>query len=434
MKIILILLFAILFIVPSAMANPAYELYDRDPKADAANNCSMPCNCSCKGPIEANHKKIRAHITDEFIKHREWMVDVFFVEHILPAMALMTSQIEAVSVNHTFAIGGFFDAKHQLETQTMMQSMMADTHKDYQPSDGVCTVGTNVRSLAHSGRKTALVHAALSDQIMKRQTRNNEVLSAIDENSDNHSRLDVFANKHCSLQDNGNGLNRLCKGSAGPITQRNKDVNFIDVIDQSNTLNLDLYKDGADDLADDEADVFAMMHNLYNSDPMPIIARRMLADKNGVPKTNAYEYLDMRAAMAKRSVAQNSIAALTAEKAKGDPEVATFLRKIVVDLGVKDNEIDDILGEGPSYYAQMDVLTKLIYQDPQFYTDLYDNPANVQRKNVMIRAINLMQERDFYKSQLRQESVLAVLLETMLHDEQRRVHSILAPLSPEDDE
>jgi len=76
----------------------------------------------------------------------------------------------------------------------------------------------------------------------------------------------------------------------------------------------------------------------------------------------------------------------------------------------------------------MEVLTKDIYQNPVFFTELYDKPANVTRKGATIRALNLMQERDLYESQLRTEAVLAVMLETMLADEHNRASAALGDL------
>jgi hypothetical protein len=140
-----------------------------------------------------------------------------------------------------------------------------------------------------------------------------------------------------------------------------------------------------------------------------------------MPRQEAYDYMNFRSVAAKRSVAMNSFSAIAGLKSSGDEEVAQYLKRVVTELGITDNEVDFVLGEKPSYHAQMEVLTKKIYQNPVFYTELYDKPANVRRKGVTIRAINLMQERDIYDSLLRSEAILAVTLETMLADEHDRV-------------
>ncbi len=84
-----------------------------------------------------------------------------------------------------------------------------------------------------------------------------------------------------------------------------------------------------------------------------------------------------------------------------------------VDLTVEE-QIDEMLGERPSYYAQMEVLTKKIYQSPNFYTNLYDKPVNVQRIGASLDAIALMHQRDRFESLLRREMLTAVLVEEEL--------------------
>ncbi|MBU0859664.1 MAG: hypothetical protein KJ667_06980, partial [Alphaproteobacteria bacterium] len=109
-------------------------------------------------------------------------------------------------------------------------------------------------------------------------------------------------------------------------------------------------------------------------------------------------------------------------------EAAGYIGVVLQQLGVPDDEIFLVLGNRPSYFALMDVMAQKIYQRPEFYTDLYDKPANVARKDVAMKAIDLMVDRDIYKSDLRYESMLAVLLEMELMKHQRRVQNRLRSL------
>jgi hypothetical protein len=77
----------------------------------------------------------------------------------------------------------------------------------------------------------------------------------------------------------------------------------------------------------------------------------------------------------------------------------------------------------------MDILTKKMYQRPEFYTDLYDTPTNVDRKGVSLQAIGLMQDFDTLKSYLRQEMILAVLVEMELMREQSIIEDNLGSLA-----
>ena len=82
-----------------------------------------------------------------------------------------------------------------------------------------------------------------------------------------------------------------------------------------------------------------------------------------------------------------------------------------------------------SYYAQMEILAKRIYQRPEFYTNLYDKPANVKRKAAALQAIGMMLERDIYDSYLRSEAILSLILEARVTEEQASVENVLAKLS-----
>jgi hypothetical protein len=104
----------------------------------------------------------------------------------------------------------------------------------------------------------------------------------------------------------------------------------------------------------------------------------------------------------------------------GGAHLKAFLR----DFGMTEEQIDQMYGANPSYYAQMEILSKTIYQHPNFYTNLYDKPVNVDRINAAMTAIRLMQLRDRYDSQQRREMLMAALMEGSLFDEEGRVYSL----------
>jgi len=151
-------------------------------------------------------------------------------------------------------------------------------------------------------------------------------------------------------------------------------------------------------------------------------------------------YLDMRAVVAKRSVAENSLFSISSMKAQGlrapmvyvhgpgtsvlsHPRVRDFMRAALFEMGFPGIDVTQYLGENPSYYSQMEFLTKIIYQHPKFYTELYDTPANVERKTVALQAIKLMQKFDMLKSHLRGEMNVSILLEMAVEQLQREVEN-----------
>ena len=84
--------------------------------------------------------------------------------------------------------------------------------------------------------------------------------------------------------------------------------------------------------------------------------------------------------------------------------------KDLMPAATPDDEIYALIGENPSYYSQLEVLAKRIYENPDFYANLYDSPANISRKSVAMKAVEMMVDRALFESELRQEMIMSVLL------------------------
>lgn len=395
--------------------------------------CCAPvaaCDGNCTSISASQTEQTIQHIDTEFQNHREWMIKTLFEQNVLPAMMLFAEQMTAMAMHQVMIVGTFLDAKHQLETQRLFQQLTAEAHKDYQPSEGMCTFGTAMRSLAASERKTDLTAVALSARVQQRELLSGNNVAAQGQLSDYLSRIDQFRKIYCNLNDNGGQLFELCPNPSPDLGRTDKDINFTSMIDSPLTLKLDFTPDGDVDhqlnqhvntLSPDEEDLLALMANLYAHKVAPTVTPKFLSDVNGVPNPQGTSnYMNVRSIAAKRSVARNSLVAIAAMKAQGKEEVEPYLYAIMKEMGIADDdEIEKYLGDRPSYYAQMEVLTKKLYQNPVFYTELYDKPANVERKTVAMQAIELMQRRDMYRSVLRSEATLSVMLETAIGDEEQ---------------
>jgi len=385
---------------------------------------------------------IETFVDDEFVAHRSWMVAVFWEDNILPAMMLMADQLSAVAMMQTSIIGSFIDAKHQMETQRVLQTIRARAHKDYHPSNGMCEFGTTVKSLAASERKSELNAHVMSQRAQDRHLGNANTSAASGPDADLKNRLAQYKDTFCDPSDNNRALGLLCDhGGANPgATDQervNKDIDYARTIEYPWTLDID-FTDA--NLTHNEEEVMAMANNLYGD----LVFQRITPGTKFNPTAASQEtgdelaatrglYMDARALLAKRSVAENSFNAITSMKASGTAGSREFLEAILGELGVSDTNgpPDDILRMlgmddsdseiGPSYNAQMTMLTKKIYQNPDFYTNLYDKPANVERKKVAMQAIGLMQKFDLFKSYLRSEANMSVLLELTLIDLQKTV-------------
>ena len=98
-------------------------------------------------------------------------------------------------------------------------------------------------------------------------------------------------------------------------------------------------------------------------------------------------------------------------KSRGTASDGKFATAILEQMGMSKDAARQALGDTPSYYAMMELLSQTIYQNPTFFSDLYGSPENAARKDVALQAVGLMLDRDQYKSELRSESILAVWLE-----------------------
>ncbi len=373
---------------------------------------------------------INDHVTEEFEEHRTWFVSIFFEDNLLPAMMLMAEQLTAVAMQQAQMIGALLDAKHQLETQRLLQQLQARAHKDYQPSVGMCEFGSAVKSLAASERKSEYSAVLMGQRSMDRQLGNANSSATYGNDLDKETRLTQFKAKFCDPKDNNNGLGLMCTTPGAKKDRYNKDIDYTRTIDFPYTLDVDFTNGGA--ATDHEEEVMALASNLYAHDVFARPNAKLLqTDPDGTPTNMQKKYLDMRSIVAKRNVAENSYNAIVGMKSAGEPESKDFLIAMLDGLGVEGVDAITLIGENPSYYAQMEMLTKKIYQNPEFYTNLYDKPANVERKGVSLQAIGLMQKFDMFKSYLRSEASLSILLELAVMDLQEEIENEINPLSGE---
>jgi len=345
----------------------------------------------------------------------------------------------AVAMHQTLTIGEFFDAKHQLETQRLFQELQVQAHKDYQPSTAFCAFGTNARSLAHAeslGRYNAI---AIGQRQLARHLGQVNMAGSREAADDKAARWKQFSEIYCDPQDNnwlaGVANTGLISGGADPICKpkdsRTTDLNRINIdIDYTRALEnrrtIDIGRP-IDIGSDDEIDTQALGNNLYGHD----ILFRNISRANIKEADKEKLYMSLRSIAAKRNVAENSFNNIVGLKSIGNVrgyfsntpvESYKYLAAILVELGIPENEILEYTGDFGStpenidfsYYNQLEILAKKIYQNPDFYANLYDKPANVKRISTALKAIELMLDRAIYESQLRQEMSMSVLLSSRL--------------------
>lgn len=370
---------------------------------------------STQDTIDSLHEQTRDYITDQWEQHRnDFIIAFYFKHHILWAMMNMTEQLTIAGMHQMLAIGSMLDAKQQMETQALLQELTAEAHKRYKPDTDMCVFGTFTKSLAASQHDGQLVSFAIGEHLQDRQMQNRGTANGQNKVTERRGRLYQFKEHFCNRKDNNENLTLLCDGSSPPLRGMNADVNYTRTVSLPHTIEID-FKDGTIDTAGatDENAVFAMGKNLFTHDLIETLTIDQINANPGIA-------LELKQYAAKHNVATSSYNAIVGMKARGAPQsedLQKYAVRMMDGMGVDEDNVKALYGERPSYHAQMKLLTQTMYQRPEFYTGLYGSPANTERKGVTIDAIRLMQTMDMYKSQIRQEALLAIILETSLEEQ-----------------
>lgn len=380
----------------------------------------MSENSDTRDLMNDEHDETREHFNAEFDSWEEWLENTFTPPWLEPLYD-MAEQMTTTMVYQVFAIGTLLDAKQELEVQRILQKRVAEAQRDYQPSVGVCSIGTTIRSLATAERRAETTTFVLSQRAQDRQLGNMHAAAAGGRDADIKARIEQMRARYCDTRDANNQFDDVCgSGNGGRQATLNKDLDYTRTVETPRTLNIDFTDTTA---TDDEIDVLALASNLYSHDIPDRIKEKFynMADETTEVDRIA-TLLDQRSIVAKRSIAEHSYNTIVGMKAYGSPDsgdpligssvdTTQYLRVVLEQLGMSAADITNFLGEQPSYFAQMEVITKKAFQQPGFYADLYDKPTNVDRKKVALQAISLMQDFDTWQSYLRTEAMLSVLLE-----------------------
>ncbi|MDB2682776.1 hypothetical protein N9Z27_00815 [Alphaproteobacteria bacterium] len=350
------------------------------------------------------------------------------VENHVRALMLMTEEFSAVMMQQATMVGMFFDAKQQMDTQREMQVLVNQAHKDYHPSDQMCRFGTFIRSVADTEELGRYNKFAFNEIMFNAYTNLEHRSTSEGYGVDIESRMKQYREHHCDPNDNNlDGLKFMCDheqdsedGEVGAEdnARTNNDIDYTRIFEKPLTLDVD-FTDGEDSESGIEEDVVALARHLY-------YPRAFEGDTPNEILKKYPAFQDWRSYIATQSVAHNTFSNIIAMKtAAGSDESAGtqnqddtkgwhFMKVLLEDFGMDEDEIKELVGENPSYNAQMEILTKKIYQDPDFYTNLYDKPTNVDRISAAMDAIKLMHGRDRFEASLRREMLTSLILEQEL--------------------
>lgn len=373
-------------------------------------------------------------ILDGDIKNKlePWIQGFYNIEMDVRWRAMADQWTAAILMNAR-ALGGFYDGQNFQDAMLSQQKLNAQSLRDYTVDEQLCRFGTAARSLGNSEMRGQRASLMLSERAQNRhmvnlnsnaantEERGREPGRAADKSGRRKTFIDTFCNKSdenfalASATERINGADVTCSAADQNL---NRDINYARSFEMPTTL--DLTYSGTTP-ADDLRNLMALGSNLYAHD---IIVNRPNASMldPGNPGSDAMRWLAYRSVLAKRSVAQNSFNKIGGMKTKGSDASTQYLRVLLKELGMTDDDITRTLGEAePSYYAQMEILTKKIYQNPKFFADLMQTPANISRTQTAMKAIGLMQERDIADSLQRSEMLFSTLLELQLARAQSKI-------------
>jgi hypothetical protein len=307
------------------------------------------------------------------------------------------------------SFGAMLDAKTLSETILDIQILSAKSTKRHMPSVPMCQFASLNKSMVQADHRAKMVTAVLGEFSLRRVLGQAESIGA-SETNDAASRIKAALEKHCDSKEFGGEMAFVCPPGANGAGDTAKDINFTNAIDVPDTINIGLDPAIAGINTDDEiANVMAMKTMLYNHQAAPRIGKTELQNNYDGAQSR---YLKWRSTVAKRTVAENSFDALVGMKAASGVAVTDQFKMQLQSLGMPAADIDATTKIAPSYWAQMEHLTKKLYQNTDFFVNLYDNPDNVLRQSASMDAISLMQMRDYYNSLIRSEMALSVLLDT----------------------
>jgi len=344
-------------------------------------------------------------LEQEFQTHENWMDNQWWSQYVEPALKDLSDEARNSALLQTVTFGAFLDGQNLMSAQRALQEVTSTSLKNYTTSDTICKFGTLSRSLAASQSKAKANQLVLSKRSINRQLGQSNLSSSEGEDSDRTARLQQFRTDYCDPQDFGGGMKVLCSGSPSDERQ-NIDINYTRAVDTKNTLNVD-FTDNTN--TNDEKDIIALANNLYAHKVFDRINTSGLKQTSKIDARSTF--LDQRSIVAKRGVAENTFNEIVGEKSKGGTTSKAYFIQALESLGLTSVDADKYLGDAPSYDAQMEVLTKKIYQDPAFYASLMDSPANVNRQYAALQSFGLMQKRDIFETVSRSEILMSLLLE-----------------------
>lgn len=369
---------------------------------------------TCTGTCEVT----RFDLAREMDKHRRggmgkdsFLFDTYWNDVVNPGLQTMLSKIVQTILNETTKRGTFNQAQNNVRGVSAVKEGSASAARDYAVSDTLCRFGSVSQSIGSDDLNARAVQLSLSSMGLDRNMGASGTASQSGAADDRTARMNEFIKEYCNPDENDNGLALMCGSdpqrrfeNVERDTRLNRDIDFTRTIADQATLD---FGQEQSELSPGQQDIIQLSNNLYGHKQL---SRRPSKSELGTANGQRM-YLKIRSVAAARSVAQNSYAAQAGMKSQGSGGSAAYINRLYQELGLSAKQTQDLMGERPSYYAQMDALTKKLYQNPGFYVNLMEGKTNVGRQSAAMEGLELMQDRDMYHAMRRSEMLLALLVQ-----------------------
>lgn len=361
-------------------------------------------------PGTGTEQAIKTHFYNKRDQLEEWMYNDF-ADMIIEALQKKSQQVTENRRQETNANSTIADAETAQEKGRETGDAQADNARRFQPDPQLCAAASGAINLAaadNAGEETA---DAANSQITAYHSYSGGSATARGQGWEKEARMKSCVDTYCDPSDHSGNVQALGIPKSGSGRRINADIDY------ATTLGIPLTLDAtAEATSTGTQDVLEMSKNLYGTDMF----------YNITPQRLNTDLFDIRQIQAKRNVLLNSFMSQVGMKAKGAQAVTPQTTAAFKALGLSDEVIERDLKGQPSYHALMEVLTKKMYQDGNFYINLIKQPEALDRTNASMTAIANMQTRDIYATLKRQELLYGLLLEVKLLKSQRRQTAVSA--------
>lgn len=397
------------------------------PVANAQSLCTATCPKCCSNPDTLLKQQFRGPVPLNGLPRKsldEWYVDSFW-PLIDQKIKAVTNQINMGITNEATRRGSLMNAQNHVGAITSLQKGSAKASKNYLGSESMCRFATLSQGLSATEGKASSLKLSMNKRSLDRQLltkgyaaatntvgKNGEAGETQGQSADKNARWKQYLKTFCNPSDysQGKAPDGVCETTTS--SQYNKDINFAATLWEPASLNI-----SGTASTKDAQNLDALADNLYAHDLVNNMPQNIDPNAEG-SESEIRKYMLLRSVIAKRAVAENTFTSIAAMKAAGTPASAKYTENLMIELGIPKAQAKEFVGENPSYYAQMEALTRKMYESPAFYTNLMEGPINVKRQQAAMKSLELMQQRDLYKSLQRSELLMATLLDIYVSREQ----------------